>query len=89
MTAEELDTLIVEVKDLMQQHIDFKYNGIVPSRDSLPQSLLDRMGSIGSGAPITRVAEKMATRDQFEKLLDNRSELENVDLSYEDYCTKF
>jgi hypothetical protein len=49
MSAEELDTLIAEVKDLMQKHIDLKFNGIVPSIESLPQSLKDRIGSFSSG----------------------------------------
>jgi len=39
MSAEELDTLIGEVKELMQKNIDFKFNGVVPSINSYSPGL--------------------------------------------------
>jgi len=39
MSAEELDTLIGEVKELMQKNIDFKYNGAIPSINSFSPGL--------------------------------------------------
>ena len=82
MSAEELDKLIDEVKELKQRQIAAKYHGIAPySPENYTQE------SELNFQP-TQLEEKL-TREQYESLLNSRVELDEADLAYEDYCENY